>query len=80
MVSLRPLTDDNRDAVLRLRVSAAQEQFVGTVEGSLLEAVDEPGGRAIFWAVYDDETLVGFVMSATRSKGRGTSPITCGGC
>jgi diamine N-acetyltransferase len=62
MISLRPLTDQNRDAVLSLRVSPAQEQFVSGVEESLAEAAEEPGGRAIFWAVCEDDTPVGFVM------------------
>ena len=64
MVTLRPITDSELEAVEALRVSPAQEQFVSSVRGSLQEAVDEPGGRAIYWAVYDDETPVGFVMIA----------------
>jgi diamine N-acetyltransferase len=71
MVELRPLTAQNRDAVLSLRVSPAQEQFVGTVEGALLGAADEPGGRAIIWAVYDGETPVGFVMISDEVEGPG---------
>ena len=71
VIHLRPLTDRNRDAVLSLRVSAAQEQFVGTVEEALLEADEEPGGRAIFWAVYDGETPVGFVMISDEVEGPG---------
>jgi len=71
LISLRPLTDVNRDAVLSLRVSPAQEQFVGSVEGALLEAADEPGGRAIIWAVYDGETSVGFVMISDEVEGPG---------
>ena len=71
MISLRPLTDANREAVLCLRVSPAQEQFVSSVEESLLEAAEEPGGRAIFWAVYDGETPVGFVMISDEVDGPG---------
>ena len=62
MISLRPITDENRDAVEALRVSPAQEQFVSGVAESLQEAADEPDGRALYWAVYADETPVGFVM------------------
>jgi diamine N-acetyltransferase len=69
MVTLRPLTDANRDAVLSLRVSPAQEQFVSSVEESLVEAAEEPGGHPIFWAVYDDETPVGFVMISDEAEG-----------
>jgi diamine N-acetyltransferase len=45
-----------------LRVSPAQEEFVTNVPASLLEAAAEPDGRALYWAVYADETPVGFVM------------------
>jgi GNAT superfamily N-acetyltransferase len=62
MIHLRPITDENRADVLALRVSPAQEQFVSSVAESLQEAADEPGGRAVQRAVYDDETPVGFVM------------------
>ena len=62
MVSLRPITESNREAVEALRVSSGQEQFVSSVADSLLEAVEEPDGRALYWAVYAEETPVGFVM------------------
>ncbi len=62
MISLRPITDENREAVEALRVSPSQEPFVDDVVGSLREAAEEPDGRAIWWAVYADETPVGFVM------------------
>lgn len=62
MVSLRPITDANREAVETLRVSPAQERFVSSVADSLLEAAEEPDARAIFWAVYAGKAPVGFVM------------------
>ena len=62
MVTLRPLDDSNRDALLALRVSEAQLRFVSTVADSLAEAEVEPDGRAIQWGLYDGETPVGFVM------------------
>ena len=62
VVALRPLDDSNLEAVLALRVSPAQLNFVASVADSLAEAAAEPDGRAIQWAVYDDETPVGFVM------------------
>ena len=74
MIALRPLTDENRDAVLSLRVAPAQEQFVSGVNESLVEAADEPGGRAVFWALYDDETPVGFVMISDDVGGPGYFP------
>ena len=62
MVSLRPLDETNRREVEALRVSPAQERFVSNVPDSLQEASEEPDGRALYWAVYADETPVGFVM------------------
>ncbi len=62
IVSLRPITESNRPAVEALRVAPGQERFVSSVVDSLREAVDEPGGRAMYWGVYADETPVGFVM------------------
>jgi hypothetical protein len=61
MVSLRPIDDANREAVVALRVSPAQERFVSGVAESLLEAAEEPDGRALYWAIYAGETPVGFV-------------------
>ena len=64
MVSLRPLTDSNRQAVEALRVSPGQEQFVSTVADSLTEAAEHPDAHPLYWAVYDDDTPIGFVMIA----------------
>lgn len=71
MVTLRPLDDSNREAALALRVSDAQLRFVSSVEDSLLEAEAEPGGHAIQWVLYDDETPVGFVMVSDEVDGPG---------
>ena len=68
-VALRPIDDSNRDAVLALRVSLAQRRFVSSVADSLVEAAEEPDGRAIFWAVYDGDTPVGFVMISDEVGG-----------
>jgi diamine N-acetyltransferase len=62
MVLLRPISESNREAIEALRVSPAQEQFVSGVAESLLEAAEEPDGHALYWAVYADETPIGFVM------------------
>jgi diamine N-acetyltransferase len=69
VVSLQPLTDSNRAEVEALRISPGQEKFVSNVADSLLEAAEEPGGHAIYWAVYDDETPVGFVMISDEVDG-----------
>jgi diamine N-acetyltransferase len=64
MVSLRPLTDANREAVEALRVSPGQDRFVSAVADSLREAAEHPDARAVYWAVHADDTPVGFVMIA----------------
>ena len=68
-VSLRPIKEWNREAVEALRVSPAQEQFVNNVTESLIEEREEPGARGRFWAVYADETPVGFVMISDGAEG-----------
>ena len=63
-VALRPIADANRQAVEALRVSPAQERFVSDVAESLREAAEHPGAHAIYWALCDGDTPVGFVMIA----------------
>jgi GNAT superfamily N-acetyltransferase len=62
MVSLRPITDDNLAAVQALRTTREQERFVSGVADSMQEAIEDEAGQAIQWAIYADETPVGFVM------------------
>jgi diamine N-acetyltransferase len=69
VVSLRPITDANREEVEALAVTPDQRRFVSGVRESLLEAAAEPGAHALYWAVYDDETPVGFVMIADEVDG-----------
>ena len=64
VVSLRPITDANSEAVEALAVTPDQERFVSGVRESILEAAEEPDARALYWAIYDEETPVGFVMIA----------------
>jgi diamine N-acetyltransferase len=64
VVSLRPIVDANREAVEALAVSPAQRRFVSGVRESMLEAASEPDARALCWAIYSDESPVGFVMIA----------------
>ncbi len=64
MVSLRPITDANRAAIEALAVSPSQGRFVSSVRESLREAAEEADAQALSWAVYADETPVGFVMIA----------------
>jgi diamine N-acetyltransferase len=69
VIALRPITESNRAAVEALRVAPGQERFVSTVADSMREAVEEPGGRAMQWALYDGETPVGFVMISDEVDG-----------
>jgi diamine N-acetyltransferase len=62
MVSFRQVDDANREAVEALDVSPTQQQFVSNAADSIREAAEEPDGRALYWAIYADETPVGFVM------------------
>jgi hypothetical protein len=45
-------------------------RFVSSVADSLLEAVEEPDGRALYWAIYAEETPVGFVMISDEASAR----------
>ena len=74
MVALRPIDDSNREAVEALDVSPGQQRFVSNVAASLLEAAAEPDGRALYWAVYADETPVGFVTISDEVGGPGYIP------
>ena len=61
-VSLEEITDENREAVLALRVAPAQEQFVSSVRDSLAEAAEYPQAKPWYRAVFADGEPVGFVM------------------
>jgi diamine N-acetyltransferase len=80
MVSLRAIDDANREAIEALRVSPAQLRFASGVAESLLEAAEEPGARALYWAIYEDETPVGFVMIADEVDSPSTSLTIFGSC
>ena len=61
-VSLREVTDENRDAVCALVVDPAQEVFVSSVAESLEEAAATPEGAPWYRAIYADDEPVGFIM------------------
>lgn len=61
MINLKPVTKENLDDVLALRVAEAQKGFVSSNAESLAQAYVY-SGTAWPFAVYDDETLVGFIM------------------
>ena len=74
MVSLRPITDENREAVLALAVSPEQETFVSSVAESMAEAADQPQGAPVMWAVYDEDAPVAFVMMSAGADAPGYYP------
>lgn len=61
MVQIRPVTRENLDEVLALSVHESQRAFVSTTAESLAEAYVY-SDTAFPFAVYDDETIVGFIM------------------
>ena len=62
VVSLREITDENREAILALRIAASQEGYVSSVADSLEEARETPEGNPWYRAIYADNAPVGFVM------------------
>jgi diamine N-acetyltransferase len=64
-VTLEEITDENREAVLGLRVAPGQEQFVSSVRDSLAEAAENPHAKPWYRAVFacgEPAGPVGFVM------------------
>lgn len=61
-VTLREISDHNREAVLGLRVAPGQERFVSSVRDSLRHAEEEPDANPWIRAVYDGDEPAGFVM------------------
>lgn len=61
-VTLREVTNENRRAVLALRVAAAQERYVGTVAEAFADAEEFPEGRPWYRAIYVADQPVGFLM------------------
>ena len=64
VVSLRPITDTNREEVEALAVTPDQARYVSGVRESIREAEREPAAHALYWGIYAEETPVGFVMIA----------------
>ena len=46
----------------------------------MLEAAQEPDAQALYWAIYDDEVPVGFVMIADEVTAPTTSRSFSGSC
>ena len=61
-LTLRELTDANRDEVLTLRLAPGQDRFVSSVAESIEEAAGYPQASPWYRAVYAGDEPVGFVM------------------
>jgi histidinol dehydrogenase len=59
-VELRPITTDNVDRLIRLKVKPEQEDLVASVAASLAQAAYRPAGRPL--AIYADDTPVGLLL------------------
>jgi diamine N-acetyltransferase len=62
VVTLAEITDENREAVLAVRVAPEQERFVGSVLSALADAAEYPHARPCYRAVYAGSKPAGFVM------------------
>lgn len=62
LVTLREITDENRAAIIALRVAPEQERFVGSVRDALADAAQYPHAKPWYRAVYAGDEPVGFVM------------------
>ena len=62
VVCLREIVDENRDAVLALRLPPEQERFVGSVRRALADAAKFPEAKGWYRAIYARDEPVGFVM------------------
>jgi diamine N-acetyltransferase len=61
-VTLRPITEENRAAVVALDVTDAQHNYVADVAQSLADAEQYPQAMPWYRAVYAGDEPVGFVM------------------
>lgn len=63
-VTLREITDENREAIRSLSVREDQQQFVATNDKSFRDAVAEPENHPWMRAIYEGDEPVGFLMLA----------------
>ena len=62
-VQLRDIvTDADRQAALEIRRGPGQDAFVSSVETSFADAAEYPEACARYWAAYDGDEIVGFLM------------------
>ena len=61
-ISLRDITDANRDAILALKVAPEQRDWVASNEDSLRQAAENAEACPEYFAIYANEQPVGFLM------------------
>ena len=63
-IHLEKVTDDNVDAIVKLRVSKEQRNYVASNNWSLIDAyLSLAEGKPVFpFGIYNGKTLVGFIM------------------
>ena len=67
MIHLAPVTSENLDVCVRLKVEPNQQRFVATNVFSLAQAYVNPD-TAHPYAIYNDEEMVGFAMLGIDDK------------
>jgi diamine N-acetyltransferase len=61
-ITLREITDENREAVTALSAGAAEGRFVASVAKSFVDAAETPEANPWYRAIYAGDEPVGFVM------------------
>ena len=61
-VTLKPVTSENWRQCIKLKVADGQQSWVAPNATSLAESAFEPDAKLVPLAVYDGDTMVGFVM------------------
>ena len=76
LIKLKKVNSDNIWDVIKLSVSEQQKNFVASNRESILEAYATiaDGNMALPFAIYNDDTLVGFVMFGYGSTGDEDEP------
>lgn len=70
-ISLRAVTRENWEEALELKVSQSQSHFVPSVAISLAKVHIKPDGNDVVYipfAIYHDNTMVGFIMHAYQEE------------
>ena len=62
-IELRPVTDDNREALLALSVTPAQQEWMASNQQNLAEAADAIANSVPVtqYAIYAEDTVVGYI-------------------